>query len=209
LSLRFYNTKIGVSGFFPELVGKVSLFDIDAFEQEQLKRVRESKSELIVTAGHFFFSHQEVEIFQDRISQLADLCEEYQAQACNLRLPPSFFNHGFHQYPLPRFLSHWKERSRIPVMIDLPKQSTLPNRKTIDQLKGGLISLDPLWIKPKKTYCWKIHGWHDGRWVRFYSTTALEKLAMACKRWNPEVLIFAHSQRLKQSLQFLDLDESS
>jgi hypothetical protein len=196
--------KIGVTGYHTELIGKVDFFEIDAQDIRSLQPFTRSRTPISISANHFFFSHSDSEVFRDRILSLAESIQKLNVLFLLLKLPPSFFDRqtGFEQ--IQEWLQIWRHESSVPVFVDLPQkiparlQSMLPN--------GLEFSVDPMWFKPKKVKCWKIHGWHDARWIRMYASSDLSNLHSQAKRLKPEFLIFGHSQRVIQVEQFLMLD---
>lgn len=191
--------KIGVSGFNQDLVGIVDFFEIDAFDLEGLSSAISRSSKVVVSANHYYFSQQDPEIFRDRIEELAEKANRSSALFCLLKLPPSFFENHSLRNTIKAFLNCWIQFSAVDILIDLPQK--IPN---IEE-EGFDFSRDPMWDKPKKVRCWKVHGWHAERWIRLYSSDSLKELKKNMIRYQPDFLIFGHSQRMQQVRSFLDL----
>lgn len=196
--------KIGVTGYHAELIDQVDFFEIDAQDIRSIQPFTRSGIPISISANHFFFSHSDSEVFRDRILSLAEKIQKLNVLFLLLKLPPSFFDRQTGFQKIEELISIWRDESSVPVFVDLPQkiparlQSRLP-----DDLD---FSVDPMWFKPKKVKCWKIHGWHDARWIRMYASSDLSKLYSQAKRLNPEFLIFGHSQRVIQVEEFLMLD---
>ncbi len=196
--------KIGITGYHADLEGIADFFEIDAHDLESHSLFYRRKVSTILSANHFFFTNQDPEVFRDRIEVLAARAEKIRAHFCLLKLPPRFFERNRLEDVIGRFEMEWKRHSPLDVVVDLPQ--TLP-RGLIGRLgKGHSWSIDPLWHKSLKTNCWKVHGWHDARWIRLYAQSDLIRLSQNARKLKPEYLIFGHSQRVVQIKQFLDLD---
>ena len=192
--------KVGVSGFEPGLMDVADFFEIDAHDSDSLKTALRKKALISLSANHFYFTHSDAEVFQDRIELLSESANASGAFYCLLKLPPSFFERYTLEQKIAQFLKIWNRFSSVPVVIDLPR-----NVQKFSQ-KGYEFANDPLWAPIKKSKCWKIHGWHDARWVRMYSEQDLVALKKKTAKFKPEYLIFGHSQRTIQIRQFLALD---
>jgi hypothetical protein len=114
-----------------------------------------------------------------------------------LKLPPSFFDTDTLEDTIAPFIERWQKQSSLKIWVDLP--ANLPSTLEMQDIFG----VDPFWHKPQSNRYWRVHGWHDTRWVRRYSDETLKTLAKNCVRHKPEVVVFAHSQRFAQSLEFL------
>jgi hypothetical protein len=201
MSLR---TELGVTGFHPRLVGTVDFFEMDSFDVSLqklnfVKRLRSKNFGIEMSANYFYFRAKAAIPLVDRVNSLLDLCERTHARACNLKLNPAFFETQTLITGISRFEKEWLSRTALPLRLELPR--SVPTSLT---LHSRLI-LDPFWHKPKKSVSWKIHGWADSRWVRRYSDEELQSLVKKCIRFQPERLIFAHSQRVAQVAEYLEL----
>jgi hypothetical protein len=73
---------------------------------------------------------------------------------------------------------------------------------------------DPLW-HPKSLWkdcsIYKLHGWHESRWVRYYGSQQLKLLMELCRKHKPEVLLLGHSKREEEieALQALAASEDA
>jgi hypothetical protein len=195
--------KVGITGYHADLEGVADFFEIDAHDLDSQSIVARRNLSTVISANHFFFIHEDPEVFQDRIELLAGRSEKISARFCLLKLPPRFFEKYDLDETFGRFLSVWKRHSAKQVMLDLPQE--IP-RGFLERWKGdSVFSLDPLWHKPHSGMCWKVHGWHDARWIRMYAESDLVRLKKNAAKFLPEYLIFGHSQRMVQIKQFLEL----
>jgi hypothetical protein len=195
--------KVGITGYHSDLDGVADFFEIDAHDLDSQTLVHRRKAPSVLSANHFFFTHSDSEIFRDRIELLATRAEKIRSHFCLLKLPPRFFERNRLEDVLGSFQTVWKNHSDLDVVVDLPQESP---RGILNRLEDRQEwSTDPLWQNPRKTKCWKVHGWHDARWIRLYAESDLVRLAKHSKKLKPEYLIFGHSQRVVQIKQFLDL----
>jgi hypothetical protein len=197
--------KIGIAGFHRELVGTVHFFEIDSHDpllesKRSVNRLRTESRELYelnISANHYYFRKNSPLTLEDRALQLLELCENLNAKECVLKLTPSFFDLYTIEESIDRFHQIWCTETKKNLLVDLP--AYFPKSLLV---RSNYI-LDPCWHKITQGGYWRIHGWHDARWVRRYSEDALSKLAKNCLRFKPMALVFAHSQRVSQVQEFL------
>jgi hypothetical protein len=195
--------KVGITGYHSDLEWIVDFFEVDAQDLDSQSTVHRRKVPAILSANHFFFTHSDPEVFRDRIELLAGSAEKIRARFCLLKLPPRFFERYRMDEVLGRFKEEWKCHTDLEFVVDLPQESP---RSIMNRLPNHhKWSIDPLWRTPRKSKCWKVHGWHDARWIRMYADSDLIRLAKCFQKLKPEFLIFGHSQRVVQIKQFLDL----
>ena len=188
--------KIGVLGFEPTLDGKVDFFEID-FSSDGFDPVKKSK--VLINLNQYFYRHPNPIPIDERIEMIESKVRLPQTLGFSIKLTPRFFEtHEIEREVLP--LKKRLENSlSLPVFIDLPKNSPHLSKS------HSSFSIDPLWVKPSRGGYWKVHGWHDTRWVRKYSQEELSKLSKLTQRYEPQLLTFAHSQRREQFFEFLSL----
>lgn len=143
----------------------------------------------MVSIGHAFLR-------EDRMSELQEICDARRAAACILKLPPSYWLWENAETRLQRFQLDWQKKQPCPLTIDSGREEPSASvRKDFNWVA------DPFWV-PTRQYSrskvWRIHGWHEVRWVRRYSESQLLKLATAIRKWKPEFVILVHSQRVPQ-----------
>lgn len=189
---------LGIYGFHASLDGKIDLFEIDLFN-EDLRKPR--KSRVIVSLSQYFYRSPNKIPFEERLEIIESLLEDkVHLFGFSIKLTPKFFETQKLEtqvLPLKRAL---QKKYKRPVYLDLPQ--FLPSRLNEKSKISLNASLDPMWEKPAKAKYWKVHGWHDTRWVRRYSQSDLTRLGKAYIKIKPEVLIFAHSLRVGQVLNF-------
>jgi hypothetical protein len=197
--MKSLETRIGIVGFDEALVGQVDFFEIDVKDVVLQEPVitRPRAFDVFVSANYFYFRRESPSPLLDRVNTLIEKCNAAQAQACVLKLNPSFFEAQTLDEVIRPFEKLWQKQCTLPLRIDLPAEfpqalSLLPNFIT-----------DPIWAVPKKTHHWKLHGWSEARWTRRYSEDALRKLAVDCIKFKPKTLTFGHSQRVAQVHEFL------
>lgn len=189
---------IGVSGYHELLIGKVDFFEVDSADPlPEASRHYEIK----LSANQYYYRTGSAVPLQDRVQLLKELCERMKATTVALKLTPQFFNLYTVKDTLSPFQTEWKRHSAIPLLIDLP--AALPRRL------GPALNFifDPLWHRSKNSPHWKIHGWSEERWVRRYCASDLTALAKSCVRHRPQTLLFAHSQRVEQVLEFQQISK--
>lgn len=194
--------KIGVTGFHKELIGKVNFFELDTIDPALNAASKLAKTfdfAIHMNANHFYFKPDSPTPLYDRVLSLVEMNENSGSEACILKLNPKFFEaHRLTEVVAP-FKKIWDTHTKIKLWVDLPK--ALP-----PSLRSSLsFASDPFWHSRKKTKYWRIHGWHDQRWVRRYSEEHLKSLAKDCAKFKPDFLVFAHSQRTIQVLEFLKI----
>ena len=108
--------KIGVAGFHESLVGKVDVFEIDAFdpilkEKRFLKKLNltaENLPHVYLGANQFYFRPTSPLTLFERVTLLCELTESVRAEKCILKLTPAFFeNYSFEDTLLP-FQKIWR-----------------------------------------------------------------------------------------------------
>jgi hypothetical protein len=196
--------QLGVTGFHEELLGEVDLFEIDTFDPilktahgtSRLRSVGSKNGMIHLSANHYYFKSDSPLSLDERLQKLIEMSESVDAQGCILKLNASFFESQTLEEGIGPFETLWKSQTKIPLWIDLPQE--FPRALKLEPH----FSTDPLWHQRRETPYWRIHGWHDTRWVRKYSDETLKSLAKECVRFKPSFLVFAHSQRIMQVLEF-------
>jgi hypothetical protein len=194
----------GVTGFHEELVGKIDFFEMDSFDpalkslffRSNLSLSAPAEFGVHISANHYYFRPESPIPLYDRVQALIEICESANAKACVLKLTPSFFETQNLESVIIPFQIIWNARTQINLWVDLP--NLLPTSLSTNLF----LATDPFCHKKKTTGYWRIHGWAESRWVRRYGEETLKTLAKDCVRFKPMFLVFAHSQRVNQILEF-------
>jgi hypothetical protein len=187
--------KIGISGYEKTLDGKVDFFELD-FQENHFSFVQ--SSEIMVTLNQFFYRNSIS--LSEKIDLIKSRVPISKVIGFSIRLIPSFFEKQKLEDQVFPLLEEIKSEFSTPAWIDL--NQNVPNQLKIDQR----FSTDPLWKQPVQGGLWKIHGWHEARWVRRYSTKDLLRLKKLAHQYEPSFVTFAHSQRATQVDEFLKLN---
>ena len=187
---------IGVSGYHEALRRKVDFFEVEtSFESSSAKL----SCSLHLTANHYFYRMKSEIPLKERVELLKEAHDRILPEQVSLKLTPSFFNLNTLESSIYPFQALWRKLSPTPLLIDLP--SVIPRHLNT----SPLLVTDPLWHCFKKSSHWKVHGWNDSRWVRRYPESDLQRLAKASIKQKPKTLVFGHSQRAEQVLEFLKI----
>ena len=204
-------TRIGISGYSERLCGKVDCFEVDAQDpvlgsRSFRKKVLGSSTEIVLRFGQAFFNHNDPLVLKEKFEAVLETVPLVEPVGGLMSLPPKFWDRMTIRDHLAPWAQLWRSRFEIPLWIDPPAESPTRAPELASDSRIAWAG-DPLWepqVKRKAAF-WKIHGWHDTRWVRKYSQESLLDLAREVGRHRPSFVIFGHSQREAQCLEFLNL----
>lgn len=205
MSEPFAGTAIGLSGWAPELLGRVDAFEIDAldpvFESARTRRrlaslATRDRAQILISASRFFLLGEDSAEREEKRSLLREICESTNAVACSMKLPPGFSRQEEMATRLGEFIRGWQRfGDGLPLRID-------PGKSAYQPANSILTAEDPLWGNPLGSDYWRVHGWHESRWVRLYGAEDLERILSLSRKLRPRWIIFAHSQRRLQAPAF-------
>ena len=210
--MLFQKTKLGIYGFYPKLIGKIDFFEVSLpLPLLTIKKIRERQRSttkpfsIHFLANHFYYQKNLKYTLREKIELLLEHCENTQANLCTLKITPRAFLETALEEDLSVLLQLWKKNTSLTLNIELPAE--LPRVLAIK--KHDVI--DPFWHSRliKKADQWKIHGWHESRWIRMYSEEQLLWLLKKSKKEKPTSILFAHSQRETQISQFIKLSQTA
>jgi hypothetical protein len=200
--------RIGVRGI-PETgwISGIDTFEVDALDpvwdspsaRKKLTRRLHPGQGFTLSFGHYFLRGKDRSDSRERARLAVERCSAIAAEASFLIVPPSFASEPMLNEILTTFRDEFAREKIAPPRIDLRFEvisgSPLPLERTGD----------PAWLRKTdelRTRAWRIHGDHPTRWIRAYSTGALDLLARSAFRHKPERIIFSHSQRFLQAEEF-------
>lgn len=203
--------KIGISkprGFDPETfltsaewLEKIQLSEWDLLDlldtgararARILARLASTEHRIVISASsaYLFRSH---DAQAERLEILSELSLTFRATAILLRIS------GFVETPWspPAGVRLWFDSERVEKPATAQRSAT----------KAEAV-VDPLWHSPARlatARIYKVHGWHPTRWIRYYGALQLTQLARRCQRNAPEVVLFGHSMRNEEAINFREL----
>jgi hypothetical protein len=188
---------LGVTGLLPDLLdGPADYLELSVRELGDLgsRARRRVRGRCVITAGvpHVYRLDAEV---------VGEWAEALEARAVVWILPPVFEMKG--DLPALRAASEAALGGRCPVFWDARFR-----------LEGGVH--DPLaprgWpqgARARDGRYWRIHGWHETRWVRRYAESQLLEALTSARRAGVGFLTLAHSQRAEQLVELRRQGRSS
>ena len=197
-------TQIGVKGV-PETgwIDQIDFFELDALDPRLVSSFGRKKIEgrllphqkITLSFGHFFLRGSDSTDRRERARLALEKFQQHGAQSSSILVPPSLQSSPELYESLKYFRDEFKNQKLPPPRVDTSCGKELPLERVGD----------PVWGNTKDEYLtkeWRIHGHHATRWVRLYSKEALVDLSQKTKLHLPERIIFAHSQRFLQAVEF-------
>lgn len=180
-----------------------TILGLNSRERKQVSRhLTETHHRTILSAGAGFFPADPAAeekglpiAILERLELASEMAQFFATDTLLLRVPTRFENHPtvFRELSayLPKNLGLALDPGSAHFRIDTPRASWVA---------------DPLWHPPsflRKKSIFKVHGWHESRWIRYYGPLQLEKLRTVCKKMKPGILLFGHSKREEEAATFL------
>lgn len=178
----------------------LELLDLPSRARTAVEKLSRSAAHEVVLGLPFCYLNRDPDSTPERVEQIREAIECFPTRALLLRMHARDWENSLLAHQTLRLLSR---SLKTELWADFGRSTLLDEGNS--HLK---IVTDPFWHPDKKTDhapLYKIHGWHLARWIRLYGREQLESLCRLCLRTRPEIVLFAHSMRNEESLEFNEL----
>jgi hypothetical protein len=184
----------GITPTQSEAIAKgIDFIEVSYFDLVQGMKPPPLGQKLSVSASIWHLVSQDWAEAEERFEILNEVCTHWSAAACVLRLTLPFLAQPESEEQVFEFYKRWQRQLACPLYFECGRDGPPA------WLDPSYCVSDPLWFQGQAwSSYWKIHGWHEERWVRQYAQSELVHLATLAKEYRPRYVVLAHSQRSQQ-----------